>query len=81
MKVLLVIILLYASNIWGQQMTPEKLVSIIEQEADTVNRMRIISPIVKREKLKEEELSNALMANFHAVLDVKYALSDEIIWS
>mgnify|MGYP000279780697 CR=1 FL=1 len=24
---------------------------------------------------------NALVANFHSVLDVKYALSDEIIWS
>jgi hypothetical protein len=45
------------------------------------NRMRIISPIIEREKLGEEELLNALVANFHSVLDVKYALSDEIIWS
>jgi len=45
------------------------------------NRMRIISPIVEREKLNEDELLNALVANFHSALDVKYALSDEIIWS
>jgi len=45
------------------------------------NRMRIISPIVEREKLGEEELLNALVANFHTALDVKYALSDEVIWS
>ena len=37
--------------------------------------------IVEREKLGEEELLNALVANFHSVLDVKYALSDEVIWS
>ncbi|WP_343486708.1 hypothetical protein [Allomuricauda sp. d1] len=89
----------------SQQMTPERLIEIIEQEADTMahdnnqvrfmvndgiliciydenaNRMRIISPIVEREKLGEEELLNALVANFHSALDVKYALSDEIIWS
>lgn len=45
------------------------------------NRVRIISPIVEREKLEEEQLLNALVANFHSALDVKYALSDEIIWS
>lgn len=45
------------------------------------NRMRIISPIVERKEVGEEELLNALVANFHSALDVKYALSDEIIWS
>ena len=54
------------------------LVCIYDEGA---NRMRIISPIVERGKLGEEELLNALVANFHSVLDVKYALSDEIIWS
>ena len=96
---------LFAFSLSAQEMTPEKLTDIIEQEADTVsiqgnavrflfndamliciydenaNRMRIISPIVEREKLGEEELLNALVANFHSALDVKYALSDEIIWS
>ena len=40
-----------------------------------------ISPIVIREEIGEEEILNAMVANFHSVLDVKYALSDEIIWS
>ena len=43
--------------------------------------MRIVSPIVEREKIGEDELLNALVANYHSALDVKYALSDEIIWS
>ena len=54
------------------------LICVHDQKA---NRMRIISPIVEREKIGEEELLNALVANFHSALDVKYALSDEIIWS
>ncbi|WP_350287003.1 hypothetical protein [uncultured Croceitalea sp.] len=54
------------------------LVCIYDENA---NRMRIMTPIVKREELDEEALLNTLVANFHSALDVKYALSDEIIWS
>ncbi|MGD1945231.1 MAG: hypothetical protein ACFB0A_02915 [Croceivirga sp.] len=105
MRLFLISFLLLQIAAQGQKMTPERLVEIIGQEADTTlaegntarflinqtpliciydenaNRMRIISPIVEREKLGEEELLNALVANFHSVLDVKYALSDEVIWS
>lgn len=45
------------------------------------NRMRIISPITEVENLPEQELINALTANFHTALDIKYAISDEILWS
>ncbi len=45
------------------------------------NRMRIISPIVEVDKLDEDTLKNALVANFHTALDVKYAISEEIVWS
>ena len=54
------------------------LICVFDENA---NRMRIISPIIEREKIGEEELLNALVANFHSALDVKYALSDEVIWS
>lgn len=54
------------------------LICIFDEKA---NRMRIISPIIERENIEEEELLNAMVANFHSALDVKYALSDEIIWS
>ena len=104
-SVLVFIIGFFSISTGAQNMSPEILMGIIQQEADTVsiqgntarflfndavliciydesaNRMRIISPIVEREKLGEEELLNALVANFHSALDVKYALSDEIIWS
>lgn len=48
---------------------------------ETHNRMRIITPIVKVEKLDSTLIYNALEANFHSVLDAKYAISDEILWS
>jgi len=48
---------------------------------ENANRMRIISPIVETKNLEEEQLLNMLVANFHSALDVKYALSDEVIWS
>jgi hypothetical protein len=37
--------------------------------------------IVETKDLEEEQLLNALIANFHSALDVKYVLSDQIMWS
>lgn len=54
------------------------LICIYDENA---NRMRIVSPIVERKDIGEEELLNSMVANFHSALDVKYALSDEIIWA
>ena len=48
---------------------------------DTYNRMRIISPISEADRLKPEQYQLALLANFHSVLDAKYALSDGVMWS
>ena len=48
---------------------------------ETHNRMRIISPVVEIENLKKGQLKSCMEANFHSALDVKYAISDEIIWS
>ena len=45
------------------------------------NRMRIISPITESNNLDEEEKTLLLLANFHTALDVKYAISDDVLWS
>ena len=45
------------------------------------NRMRIISPITETNNLDKELLLDALTANFHSALDVKYAISNDILWS
>ena len=45
------------------------------------NRMRIISPITNAVSLEKDMLHNALVANFHSALDVKYAISEDVLWS
>jgi len=54
------------------------LLCMIDEKA---NRMRVILPIVEVSKLSDLDLKNALIANFHTALDVKYAISDDILWS
>lgn len=44
------------------------------------NRMRIITPIKTVEESSAEEIMNCMEANFHTALDVKYAISDGVIW-
>lgn len=45
------------------------------------NRMRIIAPIAKVDELEEKHFIKSLEANFHTALDIKYAISDGLMWS
>jgi hypothetical protein len=45
------------------------------------NRMRIISPIIEVKDLKKKQLEDAMSANFDKVLDAKYAIANDIVWS
>lgn len=45
------------------------------------NRMRIMSPITNSNNLTDKLIKAALVANFHTALDVKYAVSDGVLWS
>ena len=45
------------------------------------DRMRIIMPITDGTSLSKELLQASLTANFHTALDVKYALSDGLLWA
>ncbi|OED48140.1 hypothetical protein AB832_00300 [Flavobacteriaceae bacterium (ex Bugula neritina AB1)] len=47
----------------------------------TNNRMRIIAPIMESNNLDKDLLLDTLTANFHSALDVKYAISNGILWS
>lgn len=55
-----------------------KLICVTDSVA---NRMRIISPISKIEDLLVEQVLASLAANFHTALDVKYAISEGVMWS
>jgi hypothetical protein len=48
---------------------------------ETNDRMRIIAPIVDIDKLDKEVLLDCLVANYHTALDVKYAVSNDVMWS
>jgi len=45
------------------------------------NRMRIISPIKNTSEVSREEIDRCMEANFHTALDVKYAVSEDVLWS
>jgi len=45
------------------------------------NRMRFVCPITESKNLDKDLLLDSLTANFHSALDVKYAISNGILWS
>lgn len=57
----------------------EGILLIITDQAN--NRMRIIMPIVEKEKITEKQYSEMLEAQFDRALDVKYALYEDVLWS
>ena len=63
---------------WQFTIDDQVLICIADENAD---RMRIIAPVAKVDQISETQMKNALVANFHTALDVKYAISDNLIWS
>jgi len=45
------------------------------------NRMRVISPIIPIAALPEGVMERMLQANYDAVLDARYALANDLVWS
>lgn len=45
------------------------------------NRMRIICPIMDANELSHSLLRKSMEANFHSALDVRYCISDNILWA
>ena len=45
------------------------------------NRMRIVSPIIKYNKLSRKQLDAILKSNFHKSLDARYAVSNGVLYS
>jgi hypothetical protein len=57
----------------------ERMMLVITDEHH--DRMRIISPIELMEHVSPAQLEEAMVANFHSALDVRYAISGDMIWS
>jgi len=67
------------SNGFWQFTYKDRLMILLTDEDN--NRMRAISPVIEVKKLTKELMYASLAANFHTALDVKYALSEEVLWS
>lgn len=62
-----------------QFMIKDRILVCITDEKN--NRMRIMSPIIEQKELAFQDMLKLMEANFHTALDVKYAISDEVLWS
>lgn len=65
-------------NSWQLRFHSATLMTVVDEKN---NRMRIICPIIEEKKMKKEELEKCLSANFHSVLDAKYALYNGYLWA
>lgn len=66
------------SGMWELQYNDRPMLVITDEYHD---RMRIISPVKLVEDVSNEEMEEAMIANFHSTLDVRYAISDDLMWS
>lgn len=48
---------------------------------ESMDRMRIVSPIVETTELTERELEIMMEANYHATLDARYATSEGVLYA
>ena len=65
---------------------PSVVFEIAERELmmvydSTADRMRVISPILQANAIPAEVMERMLQANFDAVLDARYAVANDIVWS
>ncbi len=57
----------------------ERVMLVITDESH--DRMRIISPVEVMDQLSPAQIEEAMIANFHSTLDVRYAMSDGLLWT
>jgi len=62
---------------WEMYVNGLPMLSIADQAN---NRMRIITPVSELVNISPGLYQQCLEANFHSALDVKYAISDNLIW-
>lgn len=66
------------AGFWQLTYNDRVMVVITDEPHD---RMRIISPIEVMEEVSPAEVELAMTANFHSTLDVRYAISEDIMWA
>ncbi len=64
--------------VWNFTYGGVQMIAVSDRNAD---RMRIIAPIIKQDELDAAQKDAMLEANYHSALDVRYALSNGIVWT
>ncbi|TQV87120.1 YbjN domain-containing protein [Aliikangiella coralliicola] len=66
------------SNVISFKYDSVSLYCVFDINAD---RMRLVSPIANIDQLSAEMVIRAMQANYHSVLDARYAIGDDLIYS
>lgn len=67
-----------SEGMWQLKYSDRVMLVITDEYHD---RMRMISPVEVMEEVSQSQMEAAMIANFHSTLDVRYAISDEILWA
>ena len=67
-----------STGMWQLKYNDRIMLVITDESHD---RMRIISPVEVMDEVTLSQMEEAMIANFHSSLDVRYAISDEILWT
>lgn len=65
------------ANSWSFKVAELDAIVIYDENAD---RMRIVIPIDKVEKVDDEEMLRLMQANFDSALDARYAVAQGLLW-
>lgn len=60
------------------EIAEREMMMVYDNEA---NRMRVISPVIQVSALPDGVMERMLQANYDAVLDARYAIANDIVWS
>ncbi len=63
---------------WSFVVDEQNILVITDEKAD---RMRIIAPVTKSDKLSQKQLTRIMQANFDSALDARYAIAKGVLWS
>jgi hypothetical protein len=67
-----------SEGMWQVEYVERVMLVITDEQHD---RMRIISPVEIMDQVSPIQLEEAMIANFHSALDVRYAISEGILWT
>ena len=65
-------------NVWEFIVDDVLMMCIIDKPN---NRMRIVAPIREMKEVSTDEVNDAMEANFHSALDIRYCISDNLMWA